>query len=235
MTQDIGNDFAARRFSNSEGRYFTHNSALLIDSTELQVRHKSQLVPGAESMPRWTGFLRNFAATAPFVESSLKADTAIRNLSFDGHNADVMICYESAFGGFVADFMKNGADLLFIITNDGWWGNTPGYRQHFEMAKLRAIENRRSVAQSANTGISGFINQRGDVIQKTDYWTETAIRTTLKANTETTFYTRHGDYLYHIAIFGSCAMVIVLIVLTILSKREVKKEVKEEVTIEVKE
>ena len=206
------NDFAARRFSNSEGRYFTHNSALLIDSAGLQMRHKTQLVPGAESMPRWTGFLRHFAATAPFVESSLKGDTIVRNLAFREHNAAVMICYESAFGGYVARHVKQGADILFIITNDGWWGDTPGHRQHFEMARLRAIENRRCVAQSANTGISGFINQRGDVIQKTDYWTETAIRTTLQANTETTFYSRHGDYLYNIAAWINVVMVILMII-----------------------
>ena len=212
VPQGMENDFAARRFSNSEGRYFTHNSALLIDSVATQIRHKTMLVPGAESMPRWTGFLRHFAAAAPYVESSLKGDTAVRNLSFGKHDAAVMICYESAFGGYVARHIEQGANLLFIITNDGWWGDTPGHRQHFEMARLRAIENRRCVAQSANTGISGFINQRGDVIQKTDYWTETAIRTTLQANTETTFYSRHGDYLYNIAAWISVVMVILMII-----------------------
>ena len=212
VPEGMENDFAARRFSNSEGRYFTHNTALLIDSAGLQMRHKTQLVPGAESMPRWTGFLRRFAATAPYVESSLKGDTSIRNLHFGKHDAAVMICYESAFGGYVARHIKQGADLLFIITNDGWWGDTPGHRQHFEMARLRAIENRRCVAQSANTGISGFINQRGDVVERTQYWTETAIRSTVKANTETTFYTRHGDYLYIIALCVCCALMVGLII-----------------------
>jgi len=223
VPKGMENDFAARRFSNSEGRYFTHNSALLIDSAGLQMRHKTQLVPGAESMPRWTGFLRHFAATAPFVESSLKGDTIVRNIAFREHNAAVMICYESAFGGYVARHVKQGADILFIITNDGWWGDTPGHRQHFEMARLRAIENRRCVAQSANTGISGFINQRGDVIQKTDYWTETTIRTTLQANNETTFYSRHGDYLYIIALFANCAMVIVLLIYIMTAGRGTAK------------
>lgn len=223
VPQGLENDFAARRFSNSESRYFTHNSALLIDSANLQIRHKTQLVPGAESMPVWTGFLKHFDATAPYVESSLKGDTSIRNFHFGKHDAAVMICYESAFGGFVARHIRQGADLLFVITNDGWWGDTPGHRQHFEMARLRAIENRRGVAQSANTGISGFINQRGDVVEKTQYWTETAIRSSINANTETTFYTRHGDYLYIIAICGCCVMMILMIILKI---RVIQFEVK---------
>ena len=101
----------------------------------------------------------------------------------------------------MSEFARKGADLLFVITNDGWWGDTPGYRQHFEFSKLRAIENRRSVARSANTGKSGFFNQRGDVVQDTEYWKEDVIKATLKANTEKTFYSKHGDYLYRIAMW----------------------------------
>jgi len=78
-----------------------------------------------------------------------------------------VICYESIFGEFVTDYIKLGAQYIFIITNDGWWGNTPGYRQHNSFAALRAIENRRSIARSANTGISSFVNQRGEISQAT--------------------------------------------------------------------
>ena len=80
-----------------------------------------------------------------------------------GTRFGVAICYESIYGEYFTEFIRNGAQLMFVITNDGWWGDTPGYRQHFSYARLRAIETRRSIARSANTGISGFINARGDV------------------------------------------------------------------------
>jgi apolipoprotein N-acyltransferase len=106
-----------------------------------------------------------------------------------------VICYESVFGEFFARFVRNGARVMFIITNDGWWGNTPGHRQHFDFASLRAIETRRSIARSANTGISAFINQRGDDLDATGYWVPAAIKGSINANREITFYVRHGDYL----------------------------------------
>jgi apolipoprotein N-acyltransferase len=104
-----------------------------------------------------------------------------------------VICYESIYGDFVREYILNGADLIFIITNDGWWDDTPGYRQHLLYGRLRAIEMRRSIARSANTGISCFINQRGDILQKTGWWNKTAIKGTLNKNEEITFYARTGD------------------------------------------
>jgi len=65
-----------------------------------------------------------------------------------------IICYESVFGEFVTDYVKKGAQALFIITNDGWWKNTNGYKQHLYFASLRAIETRRQVVRAANTGVS---------------------------------------------------------------------------------
>jgi apolipoprotein N-acyltransferase len=95
----------------------------------------------------------------------------------------------------VARSVRKGAQFIAIITNDGWWENTSGKDQHLDYAKLRAIETRRWVARSANTGISAFINQRGDVVQKTKWWTKTAIKQDINLNSELTFYVEHGDYL----------------------------------------
>ncbi len=110
---------------------------------------------------------------------------------FKTHNDSLkiaaIICYESAYGEWVSKFVKNDANLIFVVTNDGWWGNTPGYRQHFSFSRLRAIETRRSIARSANTGISGFINQRGDAFQMTTYWEQAVIRQKINANCEKTF------------------------------------------------
>ena len=124
-----------------------------------------------------------------------------------------IICYESIYGEFVTGYVQHGASLLFIITNDGWWGNSPGHRQHFQYARLRAVETRRSIARSANTGISGFINQRGDIVQQTPYWEEAAISETLNANDKLTFYVIYGDYLGRGAVFlGSILFLYLLMV-----------------------
>ena len=150
------------------------------------------------------------------ARGTLKTDPESKVMGSGEHKIGVPICYESAFGEYVGSFCKKGADLLFVITNDGWWGHTPGYRQHFEFSKLRAIENRRCVARSANTGRSGFINQRGDVLQQTHYWVPDAIRETLKANTKVTFYARHGDYLSRIALYLTFVLLITLIAKIVL-------------------
>ena len=80
------------------------------------------------------------------------------------------------------------AQFIAIITNDGWWENTSGKDQHLDYAKLRAIETRRWVCRSANTGISAFINQRGDIVQQTKWWTRTAIKQDINLNSDLTFY-----------------------------------------------
>ena len=86
-----------------------------------------------------------------------------------------------------------------MITNDGWWGDTPGYKQHNSFSALRAIETRRSVARSANTGISAFFNQRGEILQSLGWWERSGIKANLNANDKLTFYARYGDYIGRIA------------------------------------
>jgi len=201
VPRGMENDFPARQIGDSDHYYYCHNSALLIDTVKMQHRNKSQLTPGVEAIPEWMGFLKNYSITMGIARGTLKTDTEAKVMSFGKHKIGAAICYESAFGEYVSSFCKKGADLIFVITNDGWWGHTPGYRQHFEFSKLRAIENRRCIARSANTGRSGFINQRGDVLQRTHYWEPDAIRATLKANTKVTFYAQHGDYLSRTAVY----------------------------------
>jgi apolipoprotein N-acyltransferase len=200
VPKGMEDDFPARPLSNGNF-YYCHNSALLIDTINLQHRNKSQLTPGVEAIPEWMGFLKNFSITMGIARGTLKTDPEAKVMTFGKHKVGAAICYESAFGEYVSTFCKKGADLLFVITNDGWWGDTPGYKQHFEFSKIRAIENRRCIARSANTGRSGFFNQRGDVLQQTKYWEPDAIRATLKANDKVTFYAKHGDYLSRIAVY----------------------------------
>ena len=75
------------------------------------------------------------------------------------------ICYEGLCGDFFGDFVRRGAQFMAIISNDGWWGDTPGYKHLFTISRLRAVEHRRAIARSANTGMSGFISARGDIGQ----------------------------------------------------------------------
>lgn len=209
VPKGMEDDFSARHIMNTNRYYYCHNSVLLIDTVGVQHRNKSKLAPGVEAIPEWMGFLKNWTLTMGIARGTLKTDSVARNLSFGNHKVAAAICYESAFGGYVSEFAKKGADLIFVLTNDGWWGDTPGYKQHFEFSKLRAIENRRCVARSANTGRSGFFNQRGDVLQQTAYWQPDAIRETLKANTEVTFYAKHGDYLSHVAVGAAVLLLVV--------------------------
>jgi len=189
----------ARKFPDADEYYDEFNTALMIDSSHrIQVYHKSKLVPGVENMPypKVFGFLESLAINLGGTSGSLGTQADRTNfVSLDSIKAAPAICYESIYGGFMGDYFQNGAQLLFIITNDGWWGNTPGYRQHMNYARLRAIEFRKGIARSANTGISCFINQRGDVLQQSKWWEEDALSQTLYMNNIQTFYARHGDYL----------------------------------------
>ena len=214
------NDFAARRFGNIDKYFYAYNTASLITKDSIQIYHKSKLTPGAEAMPSWwiLRMLKDSALGLGGTVGTLKKDTEAKTLSFDNHKVGTLICYESVFGEYVTEFVKKGADMLFVITNDGWWGNSPGHKQHLEFSKLRAIETRRSVARSANTGISGFINQRGDIVEQSKYWEQTALRNTIKTNDKLTFYVRYGDYIYKISVFLTALLVAMTIVKLILKK-----------------
>ena len=216
------NDFAARKFYDADEYYYSYNTALSInDTSDIQLHQKSKLTPGVEMMPSWWFMrpLRNLAIDLGGTVGTLKSEDKTTVFDHGRYQVAPLICYESVFGGYVTDFVRNGANIIFVITNDGWWGDTPGHRQHFEMSKLRAIENRRGVARSANTGISGFINQRGDVVECSEYWEPTALRNTLNVNDEMTFYSRHGDYLYRAACFVAALVLCFSFVTSILRKK----------------
>jgi apolipoprotein N-acyltransferase len=82
---------------------------------------------------------------------------------------------------------------MAIITNDAWWGNTPGYRQHLSYASLRAIETRRAIARCANTGISAIIAPSGEILQPTPWWEPAVIESSIPLRDDITFFVSHGD------------------------------------------
>ena len=152
--------------------------------------------------------------------------------SDDSTGVGPVICYESVFGEFVTEYVHAGANFIFVVTNDGWWGDTPGYRQHHAFSRLRAIETRRSVARSANTGASSFINQRGEVLQKTEYWVPDVIKATLNANDKITFYVKHGDFLAKWSYFFSLLVILFTVVQVIINKKK-KSEVRSQKGCEI--
>jgi len=195
--------------------YDRFNTAIYMDNTgDYQIYHKSKLVVGVEKMPfvKYLGFINDIVINIGGTTGSLGRQKESSNfVADDGTKVAPVICYESIFGEYVASYVKKGAQLIFIITNDGWWKNTPGYKQHMSFARLRAIETRRSIARSANTGISCFINQRGDVFQATGWWVDTAIQQSLNANNKLTFYVKYGDYIARISLFVSVLLVLFLV------------------------
>jgi len=189
----------ARKFTEENRWYNRYNAAIMVNSNPgLQIYHKSKLTPGVEILPSYYGFqwLEKYAIDLGGIVGSLGTDSVrkvYRVVKMPPVSA--CICYESVFGEFFSEFVKNGACVMCIITNDGWWGNTAGYRQHYAFAHLRAIETRRCIVRSANTGISAFIDQRGDAHEQTKYWVPAAIKASVNANDKLTFYTKHGDYI----------------------------------------
>ena len=206
--------------------YDMYNSAIQLDSTgKIPVYHKSKLVVGVEKMPypQYLKFLKKLTlhlggtfrsnGTQRYRETFLSPQDSIR--------VAPVICYESVYGEYVTDYIKQaGANLIFVITNDGWWGNTPGHRQHNSLSSIRAIETRRAIARSANTGISSLINQRGEVLQKLTWWKRGALKGTLNANDKITFYVKHGDYLARLAKFFSLLVLLTLLVRIIITGKE---------------
>lgn len=209
--------------------YDSFNSALQIDTTrKIQMYHKSLLVTGVEWMPTFKKFkfIENIAIKMGGISRShaTQEERGTFISPQDGLKVAPVICWESIFGEYVTEYVREkGAGLIFIITNDGWWKNTPGHRQHNRYARLRAIETRRSIARSANTGISSMINQRGEEIQRIGWWERSAIKGELNANDHLTFYVKHGDYIARISAFMSVLLLVYAFVRSQLSRKESKK------------
>jgi apolipoprotein N-acyltransferase len=213
-----------RTHKHSGYKYEAYNSAFHINHRGvMEIYHKSKLVIGVEMLPYpeyikfFTEWSVDLGGTAGGLGSQENREVFYNRDSTVG--VAPVICYESVYGEFLNEYIKEGASLIFVVTNDGWWGNTPGYRQHLSFSRLRAIETRRSIARSANTGITCFINQRGDVLQATNYWEPDVIRGTIKANEETTFYVRNGDYIGRTAGFFTIITLLWVLVRMIMRRQ----------------
>ena len=178
-----------------------YNSALKMEHHENpEFYHKSKLVVGVENMPYKSFFrpiLGDFLLDLGGTVSS-RATQQYRSV-FEHKKINLkvgpIICYESIYGEFVTEYVRKGAHFLGIITNDAWWGNTPGHKQLLSYARLRAIENRRAIVRSANTGISAIINAKGEITKKLPYESKGVLREKFAPANRITFYTQYGDYI----------------------------------------
>jgi apolipoprotein N-acyltransferase len=193
------------------GFYEVYNSSVLIHKkNDPQFIHKSKLVLGVEKVPftDWFPFLEQMSIDQGGASGTMGSEKVPQIYNINGASVAPVICYESIYGEFCAEQCRKGAEIICVMTNDGWWQDTPGYKQHMSFSRLRAIENRRCVARSANTGISCFINQRGDVLQQTDWWKDDALNAQLNLNDTITFYAKTGDLLGLICFYGGLATII---------------------------
>lgn len=207
----------------------SYNSALqIIPNQNVEVYHKGKLVPGVEIFP-YIRFLKPFLGDAMLdfggATSSLGIDKERKVFVNQFNKAKVapIICYESIYGEFVTNYVKNGANLLAIMTNDSWWDNSEGHRQLLSYARLRAIETRREIVRAANSGISAHINAKGDIVEDTFYGDQTALAVTANLLEEKSIYTKIGDLISRIAIFVLGFLLIYHFGEKIASKKSVQK------------
>ena len=207
----------AGRDENKVEQYEVYNTAMMISpGKDVAFYHKSKLVPGIEKK------IRILPAT---VQEKILPDlggtmtgygTQDERTVFYGPDSLVriapVICYESVYGDFITGYIRNGSNLIVILTNDGWWKNTRGYRQHLMFSRIRAIENRRSVARAANTGISCFIDHKGRIVKKSAWWEEGVIMHSPGLYDRMSFYSRYGDFISrYLSVFGVFILIITFI------------------------
>ncbi|WP_238395706.1 apolipoprotein N-acyltransferase [Pontibacter pudoricolor] len=214
------------------GYYDSFNSGMHINRNgEIDIYHKSKLVPGVEKLPypevfKFLGPLAIDLGGTVGSQGSQDTRDVFYHAQDSTFSAAPVICYESIYGEYVAEYVRNGANLIFVITNDGWWSDSPGYKQHLQYATLRAIETRRSVARAANTGISGFINQKGEITDRSEWWVQDVLSQTILANTELTFYTRHGEYIGHTSLWLALLLFAGAIIGAVINRNKQKPEAK---------
>lgn len=212
----------------------SHNSALMLDAfSSPEIFHKSKLVVAVEMTPYpavfckiddWLGGVMGRCVgqreTGPlhFNEYSYAPDSAsvpsVPVSVSETIPVGCAVCYESVYGEYCTEYVRGGARLMAVITNDAWWGDTPGYVQHLSYSCLRAIETRRWIARSANTGISAIIDPSGKVVSHTSWWRPEVLKGKVGLSDEQTFFVRHGDFIGRLS-----TLMAVLILLATLVRR----------------
>lgn len=195
--------------------YASYNTAAIVNGKGfLDYYHKSKLVPGVETVPyaKYLKFMDLFIVDLGGITGTLGTDSSPHNFYARPYNLSPLICYESVYGDYVSQFCKQGSDALCVITNDGWWGNTSGYRQHAQYGVLRAIENRKYIYRSANTGISYVCNPCGEILQSLPYNQSGVLKSAFNPRQKPSFYAQYPFLIYAAAsiILGLCFLLSIL-------------------------
>ncbi len=223
---------AARELRGVNNQYYEScNTGIMFNKNsvqnDIQLRHKSVLVVGVEKLPftKYLPFIEKLALDMGGTVGTLGVDEKVNNFYSQNRQISigVPICWESVDGNYTRKFVKNGANFLQIITNVGWWGDTPGYKQYFAISSLRAIENRRYVSVCANTGYSGLINAKGQTVDKGPYWEQKAFVYDVPLLDKQTFFSLNGDMLMRPFTFFA---VLLLLYSVVRNKTKVKEKVK---------
>ena len=174
-----------------QSRYY--NAAFLVkpDGGVGAVYRKMHLVPFGEYVP----LKRLLFFVGPIVEavSDFTPGTDPVLLPVGDHAASTAICYEVIYGDLIRQAVRQGSELLTTITNDAWYGRSSAAYQHWDQAAMRAVENGRYLARAANTGISGFVDPYGRVVERSDLFEQRILVQDLRFLTSRTIYSRIGD------------------------------------------
>ena len=173
-----------------------YNSALLFNATEhTQQYDKIHMIPFAERVPlvEWRVALAALGVASGGVGAYGLGEH--RDIFTVGDNQfGSLICYESLFGDQARKLVKQGAEFLVVLSQDGWWGESAGYKQHFALSRLRAVETRRAVVMNAVTGESGVIHPDGSVTSAAGWMEQTAELVSVPALHTPTYYIQEGDW-----------------------------------------
>lgn len=220
---------AATRYNSKFNYHYQYtNAALLISAHRpIQLHHKSELVMGVEKIP-FAGvltFAKKWVMDFGGVVSILGTDKTpiIFRDTINRINVAPVVCWESVFGELVSKLAVQNTDFITVITNDGWWDNTQGHRQHLHLSKIRAIENRKYVVRSANTGISAFINEKGQVEQYLGWDVKGFLQQEIRLQRKKTFFMLYGDIIGRISVFFSTLLVVYAFISTKVRKETTLK------------
>jgi apolipoprotein N-acyltransferase len=179
----------------------TNSAALVNPNGDIVSRYdKIHLVPFGEYIPLKR--LLFFADSLTRQVGDFEPGTALTVSTLDHHQLSTAICYESIFPDLVRQFVKRGSELLVVITNDGWFGESSAPFQHLRMGQVRAVENRRYEIRDANTGVSAIIDPYGRIEKSTPIGQRMVLEGKVYFRTDQTFYTKYGDVFAYI-----CAIV----------------------------
>ncbi len=211
---------------NNYGWIENFNSMIQIKHKDsAQIYHKSKLVAGVETFPfRSTleKLLGNVMIDMGGVSFPLTIQDSV-SIFVDAQKqimAAPIICYEAVYGEHVRDYVLKGAQFLMIISNDAWWGNSPAHKQLLSLSRLRAIETRRSIVRSANTGISAFIDETGAVYNSLKYDSKGILIDKVALSNKETFYTKNGNYIIKIAIIVIFTCFLILLKNTFIKSKK---------------